>query len=62
MKQYKVIHYYVDAPGLCGEVYRSPSQPNSNIYSYNEALAMIELCRQSYAKDKTVDFRVEETV
>ena len=61
MKKYKVIHYYVDAPSLCGEVYRSPYQPNGNIYSYEEALEMIESCRLEYVKDKTVEFRLEET-
>ena len=42
MKKYKVISFYKDAPGLCGEVYRNDWDQTSNLYSYEQAIEMIQ--------------------
>lgn len=56
MKTYKVIAYYKDAPGLCGEVYTN----ETNLYSYQQAIELI----QTFENDATytaLGHRLEET-
>ena len=57
MTTYKVIGYYKDAPELCGEVYRNDWDQNSNLYSYEQAIELI----QAEVKRDNYGFRIEET-
>lgn len=41
-KQYKVICFYKDAPELCGDVYCNDWDQSSNLYSYEQAIEMIQ--------------------
>ena len=55
-KQYKVICFYKDAPELCGEVYRNSKEQDSNLYSYEQALELIE----AEADKDIYGFRLEQ--
>ena len=58
MTTYKVIVFYKDAPGLCGEVYRNDWDQSSNLYSYEQAIEMI----QAQACQDIYGYRLEEAL